>query len=388
LLSACIGGESDSPSSVPDPSTFVSGSFKDASVTVQAFPRDRATHGFYGSACVDQDNYFETDSGRVRIYGSTAFSENDFKAMATLVDGRLNGSLAKMGLSWEELKLDRPIFTAGTTNYLLSEMSRDADVFNLEPQPDTLPPNEGDAYQLWKTMTDQEQRAYADKIRAQIQSDIDEYGLPEDALEVIQELSGDFVIGCLSPEMGGSTFGEGSLAGVLMPPNYRQWPNRVAQIVEHELIHFAQNNLMLEAGYGYLATRWFTEGQAVYLAGQKVASPANHHNYEPQTVFGFYDEYGDIGMAYEHYGLAYRYIHDHNSMASINEMLRLMKETLHNPLSPESNKIAEEESGAPLYGESMAFKLAFDATMVDHNGDPLTIDRFRTNYHDLMNAAY
>lgn len=387
LLTACGGGSDDDKDNGIDPGDFVSGTFQDASVTGHVFPTDRETHGYYGPACVDQNTYFQ--SARVRVYGSTAYSENDFKAMATLIEERLDGALGKMGLTWDELSQnDRPVFTVGATNLMLPYLM--GDLSEAEPPGGNSNIDEGDAYDVWVTMTDEEKIAYADEVRARSEEEVAQYNDPNLKPIELQRLSQDFIIGCLSPEMGGSTFGEGPLAGVNMPPEYRQWPSSVGEIVTHEIVHTAQNNLSFDAGYGYLIPRWFTEGQAVVLAGQRVASPSEHYNYEPQTVVGFYDEYGDVGMAYEHYGLAYKYIHDHNSMESIVAMMRQMKDTLDNPFSPQSRVIREpsETDGGEMGDETMAFQLAFDANIVDHNGDPLTIDRFRNDYHDLMNAAY
>lgn len=384
LLTACGGGGGGG--GAPSADAFVSGTFQDANQTGKTFPTDRETHGYYGGACSGESNYFETDSGRIRIYGSTAFSADDFRAMATLIEQRLDETLSKFGLTWELFKEERGFLTIYAMRNVLGEMTSDP---SLELGEDA---SGADAYDLWRQWSESERQSYVAGLPDKLNQQAEDLGFDQEEWwtpitdDQFQRLEKDFLIGCLSPGMGGGTFGEGTLAGILMPPERQQWPGSVGQIVTHELVHFIQQNLYNEAANPYLLPRWFSEGQAVFLSGQRIANQAHHYNYEPQEVIGFSDEYGDLGMAYQHYGLAYSYIANNNSQTSINDLLRLMKDTVDNPGLYELSVLETGEYGQPLvYGEAKAFQRAFDVTMYDHEGEPMTIDRFRTQYHDLMN---
>lgn len=388
-LTACGGGGSDGGGSADlSPDTFVPGSFHDADVTKQYFPRDRQTHGSNGHACAEETKYFETDAGRVRVYGSSGFSELDFQAAATLVENNLDRSLAKFNLNWSLFQKERGMVTMAGMQDVFDGMIEMDDGTNF-PDPDNNDYGIVDAYAIWKTWDD-EQRAEFIASRRQFHADqAEQYDYEPEPGGTPQLLANDKVVVCLASGMGGYNQGEGTIAGINMPPEHQQYKSDIAQIVVHELTHFIQNNLYQVAGYGYMLPRWFSEGQSVYNAGQRMASPDEHYNFEPQDVVHFDDETGDAGVAYNHYGLAYRYIRDHNSVESINDMMRLMKDTVENPVVPDMTPKSLDEFGNPNgFLEHVAFQKAFDATMVDHNGDPLTIERFRTTYHDLMNAAY
>lgn len=403
FMAACGGSGSDGGSGgdgIPAAENFVEGSFKDSRVAGVAYPNSAAGRavGLYGRACMDEHHYFETADGRIRVYGSTAFSETDFQVVATMVSNRLDNALAQFGLTWEEFVAQRELVNLGMLPTVLQAYSDylashgEFDPGNNDPTQTTgstaedIYAMEKDQWADWNALDRDEQIAF---IRDTFLDSGYAYAPEHDTVaEKDVVLAADKVQICLSSDMGGSQFGEGSQVGIQVPPNTSSYHSRVGEIFTHELVHFIQGNIANVGQNPYaLMPRWFTEGQAVYMSGQYLASVDHHHNMDPVKVLSYAQESDsgvDTATAYEHYGLAYQYIHENNGRDTIVQMMQSMKT---NTDAPQVFMSAYEAFDPDqLYDEGLAFTRAFDANFKDHTGESMSIEQYRMSYHDYMNA--
>src|SRR5690554_1325323 len=232
-LVACGGGDDDGSASgggLPSSDRYVAGTFMDASVNpdASAFLRSAgpSTVGQGGDACSGETNYFETEDGRVRVYGSTAFSETDFRVVSTMIHERLDSMIAKFGMTWAEFvdqraHIIRDHLSVLVQNYdpaLLAsggptDPTDPTDVSNEPSQPLT----DADRWAAWNALSLDEQIAFAELM---VEPDRD-FRLPRTVL-----------IACLNPDMGGSMFGEGTQIGINVPPNTSTYHSRVGEIFE------------------------------------------------------------------------------------------------------------------------------------------------------------
>ena len=84
------------------------GEFRDSRITRNFYPDARWATGSEGASCATENAYFETRNGRVRVYGSTAYSETTFRLTANEIDSRIDKVLSY----FENM--------AGTVNYASS----------------------------------------------------------------------------------------------------------------------------------------------------------------------------------------------------------------------------------------------------------------------------
>ncbi|WP_417565041.1 hypothetical protein [Marinobacter sp.] len=281
---------------------FISGLFYDARDTGRHYPTDSWAQTTNTQACQDDPLYFETSSGRVRVYGSPAYSETSFRAAASELERRIDGVLSRFQLRWADFVEDR---TAAVS-------------------------------------------------------------YPRQ------------VIGCLSPNVPQGEFVSASLAAVAFNPYYGQWPFETGQIVSHELTHFVQENLSRYDASDSLLPLWFAEGQATVVAGEPVAPAYQHYDYEPLWDVTPLDA-GSAPYRFEHYGLAYRYLERANGALAMTVLLEMVQ-----LLDWDGGFYGEISTG-----ESRAFVEAFNsAGLVDHRNNHLSFQRFRADYHDLLNGSY
>lgn len=182
----------------------------------------------------------------------------------------------------------------------------------------------------------------------------------------------DKVYVCLTHNASNIGWGEGTNLGIsFSAPSVfsRQDPQ---QVVVHELIHTIQMAYTSSPYTFSHLPRWLLEGQAVYLSGQTVANKSQHANYEPLSVNSFTDEYGDSGEAYQHYGLAYSYIHENSGLANIKGLFSAM----HGKYSGESYST----------NYSWVFAQSFGSYMQDHHKQALDYSRYSTEYHTLIGS--
>lgn len=83
------------------------GEFYDSRVTRNFYPDARWATGRAGEECVQENAYFETRNGRVRVYGTTAYSETTFRVAATEIDNRIGKVLNYYGWGWRDFVYDR-----------------------------------------------------------------------------------------------------------------------------------------------------------------------------------------------------------------------------------------------------------------------------------------
>lgn len=286
----------------PDSNDFVSGLFYDARDTGRHYPASAWSLTTYTEACRDEPLYFETHSGRVRVYGSPAYSETSFRAAASELERRIDGVLSRFQLRWSDFVEDRSA---------------------AAPYPRQ-------------------------------------------------------VVGCLSPEVSHTEFVSASMGAVAFNPYYGQWPYETGQIVAHELAHFVQENLSRYDAIYSLLPYWFAEGQSVVVAGEPIAPVYQHYDYDPLRDVTPIDA-ANTPYRFEHYGLAYRYLEKANGALAMTVLLEMMQ-----VLDWDGGFYGEVSTG-----ESRAFVEAFNsAGLVDHRNNYLSLQRFRSDYHDLLNNSY
>lgn len=394
-LSACIGGDDDeSGNGLPTEKDYVAGKFKNASVDGVAYPQNLLyAAGQNGRVCSGETHYFETDDGRIRVYGSTAFSETDFRVVSTMIQDRLDLVMEKFGFTWDEFVTQRPVFTLDHLSNLVSSYrnweeigAAETDEVISSATTETQAEKEILDWQTWQNLSPDEQLAFAESFAPMIgpmehSATLNDLLLPRDAMVV-----------CLSPGMVGAQFGEGSQLGIQVPPETSTYHSRVGEIFTHEIVHFVQLNISHVGQSNPFAVmpRWFTEGQAVYLAGQSIASVDNHHNLNAANIVSFGDEGNsgyDSGFMYKHYGLAYKYIHENNGTTAVVDMMLSMKSNTDTPHKWQPSLESDPTNPAASDKDpGLAFARAFANHIDDHTGAALEIERYRTSYHELMNG--
>ncbi|WP_303288938.1 hypothetical protein [Marinobacter sp. SS5-14b] len=90
-----------------DETRYSLGYFLDARDTGRYFPSGRWSLNSEAEVCVGDTLYFETDDGRVRVYGSPAYSENTFRAAATELNTRIDDVLNRFKMSWRDFVGER-----------------------------------------------------------------------------------------------------------------------------------------------------------------------------------------------------------------------------------------------------------------------------------------
>lgn len=436
-LVACGSGDGGGGDGIPSAGSYVTGTFKDASIDGMAYPNSQiSASGQNGRACYGQTHYFETADGRVRVYGSTAFSETDFRVVSTMIHSRLDLVMEKFGMSWDGFVDQRPIFNSGHLELMVKEYNRHIghagadkaarnwlewnastleekitfaeDVYIQDTSLGVVLPSPSD----WDALTQSEQLVLAEKYYNYIHSyegaaqwntlnpdekqvyvqqtaehvDLNEQPLINDIL-----LPRDALVACLSPEMAGAQFGEGSQFGIQVPPHVSTYHKRVGEIFTHEIVHFVQTNIadVGQSNPFAVMPRWFTEGQAVYMAGQSLASVDHHHQINAAAITNWtaeLDSGENPGFLYQHYGLAYQYVHENNGTTAVVNMMQSMKTNTDAPqiwqrylkIDDYTNPLRDKDPG-------LAFGRAFVQYIDDHTGTDLEFERYITDYHSLMN---
>lgn len=378
-LTAC-GGGSSSGGGGGTPDNLITGEFFNSGVTGKAYPLDIAGNGSFGRHCEGQQNYFETDDGRIRVYGSTAYSQTDFRVVATFIDQHIDPVLSRFGMTWDEFTAKRQLLTSDSMEMLLKTfMAEDGTVKPaLEDSFDSWSVSDASVtFPLWEAMTLEERLDMIDEINVMIQTSIDN-GAYVGPNQVPSFQSSDKILACLNPSMDGGSFGEGTRHGIAMPPNSGSYRSDAGQLVKHELVHFVQENMTRTGGRAKTLPRWFAEGQAIVFSGMSYHSPSRHYDFSPVNVVSPAEESISADEAYKHYGLAYNYLDRHNSTSNMTNLMWEMRDSNPNPLNQG-------------YGDGVfapGFVAAFDAAMLDHNGDPLPFADYKANYHDIMNTQY
>lgn len=186
------------------------------------------------------------------------------------------------------------------------------------------------------------------------------------------------LVACLSPRVPDAQLSSAALSAVAIAPYHRSWPYDAGQIFTHDLAHYVQENLSRYNADHTLLPLWFAEGQAAVVADEPIASAYQHYDYDPLWDVTR-DDAGNASYRYEHYALAYRYLEKANGALTMTLLLDLVQ----------FMDWKGDYRGVISSGESRAFVEAFDAVeLVDHRGRYLSFARFRSEYHELLDASY
>ncbi|MGK0234507.1 MAG: hypothetical protein ACI9EK_001033 [Psychroserpens sp.] len=378
-LSACGGGgdksadksnNSNSSNSGNSGSATISGQFFSSHDTDSFFATEKnpefSQYGKSAKHCYQSfnDYYFETDN--TMVFGNPNLPESDFKQAATWVENNLNSALNSMGITKAEYFEARySVRIAGLKQIRNRLIYKEYDNFSY--------PNE---FNNW---SDQEQVDWATKTVKAMSSEEAVNLLSTDSFSPFQIENGalleEKIYVCLHENESTWGFGEGFIGGLSIGAASIVTPNKVEQLIQHELIHSIQQALSHSLEENSLP-HWFKEGQAVVLSGQSIAKQSDHNESDPTLVVNYFDQSGDVNDAYEHYGLAYKYLMDANGQSSIVDMLRNIKGVSYDYSKQLSSELNEYHGYVEV----------FNATMKQKNGNSLSVNEYRDNYHSIMSA--
>lgn len=297
------------------------------------------------------NRYFETDL--VRVYGDDTISDQVKKDTAAAIHhywGRVAGAF---GLSEDE-------YRNRYRHILIDHFSREAapdDAVNMDWR--------GELQRELAPLTSAE-------LEARFREKEIEFGMaPGDLGAFVTEQGITHTLNfepvrigvCIDQAMPSGS-GTGKYWGITVGPNAR------GDIIHHELVHYAQVRLFGGEAFVH-GPRWFTEGQATYMAGQSIAGRGSFKNESPVRIEHCDTKVeGGIGCArveepYSHYALAYKYLTAGTPMADI----RAFMESAYN-------------TGDTT--EFRRFKDEFANYFRNHKGEPLSYEDYQSNYHLLL----
>lgn len=388
-LTGCGGGDSSSDSGVDnggntsggsDGITYVAGEFKKAHDFSHYYPSDLLISGNGAAECIYQfsDNYFE--SANTLIYGNPSLPDTDFKYAATMIENNFSKALNLMGLNRTQFDSYRPRYIPSVSNNMINFLEwhedldgNSQDITNIDSDfvaPAGWSTMESNARSsvikgYWNSVTNEKQSELIDLFNQRYSSNLtDDYSIPEK------------IVVCLDTTRDSVLYGQGTLLGMNIAPNSKSGRSDAEQVIFHELIHTIQLNVSTPVdAIGGVNDTWFMEGQASYLAGQKVAGSASGfypvdvvHFTEVDTVFQ-----DNLGVAYEHFAKAYGYIDNYSGKE---RALSLLLDVRH---------YKGDGTTYSYYGVSSdRFSEAFGANMLKADKSQLTIEDFRSNYQYIM----
>ncbi len=374
MLSACGGSSDDSPNEnssnyIPPSSSTVSGLFFNSSDTGKYFSTEGSPsyeqYGQNARHCYQSYNDYYFESKKTMVFGNPDLPDSDFKQAATWVENNLASALTAMGISEHE-------FFDAKSSVRISRLKEIRSFLSQKAYPYFAYPTEFD------TWTSEQQNAWATRTTKNLtKNEIinltlnDPFSQKSEA-EIILE---DKIYVCLHENTQPYGWGEGTAIGITIGAESIVVPDNINKLIQHELIHTIQHAISADID-GFKLPRWFSEGQAVYLSGMSVAKKSNHNKYDPTLVVSFYDEYSDPSLSYEHYGLAYQYLNDANSQPSILAMMKDLKVRTFD-FSLQLNSELDENHN---YVE------AFNIHINQQNGNSLSVNEYRDNYHSLMSS--
>lgn len=386
MLTGC--GGSDSDSGINDNNggntggiTYVAGEFKSADASGLYAPNDPSAFGDFGEChSLFNHHYFESDN--VMVYGDPSLPDSDFEHAASLVEGQLQTAYSKTGFSEAEFKELRPMYSVEVQrltiiDFLVMHYLQTDDGLNELDITDI--DSDFPAPEDWNELDDNKRialvTAYWNSISTVKQTDfIKQYEEFYDFDLVGHNTIPEKVVVCLDARMNSSMWGQGTLLGMNIAPKSIADRSDSAQVVLHELIHWIQLNVSTPIEPTIqIHDRWFIEGMATFLSGQQIAKEAS--GYYPVNVISYDDEnanFSDPGVAYGHYSRAFQYLHENSGPTRVKELLLKMR-------------YSTEEDRYAFSGQSSdRFSLAFDEFMLKKNGEKLTFEEFKNNYHSFV----
>ena len=381
LLTACGGGSDDSDvSSV----TSVSGSFKQSAETGVYYSPDingiydYDNLGYYASTCREnRDSYYETDN--VYVFGNPELSESDYETAANWVESYFQNALNLMGLTAEEYFAERTIARQYARELLLASLESLRNTPWLTFGDYVLP----DEIQAISDSSDFNEAVYewavTQATNADAQDVIDTLIANDPTFDVYSSLELDNKLYvCLHENTNSYYWGEGTYAGIVIAAPSVYTPSSIDELITHELIHTIQKVFSQDATTSLRLPRWWLEGQATYVSGMGAVSKSEHDEYDPTLVVSNSDEvYSDD--AYGHYPLAYQYLEEANSRETLVSFMSQLKSLVSNAYSEEYN------NDLSISVEDYQFINLFNDTMVDMEGNALTVEQWRNDYHSYMN---
>jgi hypothetical protein len=385
-LTGCGGGgddsdgDSDSGGAVDNGNiTYVAGEFKTAYDSSDRYPADPVLSGLGAGECMYQhgDNYFE--SANTLIYGDPSLPDTDFKYAATMIENNFGKALNLMGLNRAQFDKYRPLYATNVSRNMISFLDwhedldgNERDITNIDS--DFVGPAGWSEMQsrsrlsvirgYWNGISNEKQGELIAIYNQRYSYDLtDGYNIPRK------------IVVCLDTSRDKVLYGQGSILGMNIAPNSKSGRSDAEQVILHELIHTIQMNVSTPVDANSVNDVWFMEGQASFLAGQKVAASVG--DFRPVDVVHFADVdtvfQGNLGVAYENYAKAYSYI---DAYSGKERALKLLLDV--------RNYQGDGENDT-YYGVSGdRFSEAFAANVLKKDGSELTIQDFRNNYQYIM----
>jgi hypothetical protein len=364
-LSACGGGGDDGGDSgdgykpvVPPVSTVPGVMVSSSSVDFVSYPANNA--GLYGW-CNESSKYFETD--HLRVYSVRDISDSDYKSLASVIQNSMPSAFAAMGFTIDSMNAFKPVFHPGDVDSLLFQgIGRFGDkagagfndMFYTGLYSDVDWASLSQTKDLGLLILNHYMQLDKTKL-----ADIDDYLVEYDSTGGYYYRSDEKLSVCVNRSMGSSSFAEGHFYGVNFAEPADDGRVLESEYSQHELIHYAQYQhyrVMNQTSYKLSLLsfpRWFTEGQATYLAGQDIARKSEAVN----TSIDDMNNASDRNQYYREYGLAYSYVHENNDIDQINKIF------------------AKTATG------EFSFDEAFDSLeLKNHLGEIMTYESYRNNY--------
>jgi hypothetical protein len=393
-LTACGGSKDSEFKLTPEVELVVeNGQFKESSNTNVYFGNNFGPDYLYSNEfgsnaehCYREANnyYFETE--HALVFGSSTLPESDFKTVAMWVESQLDQAASAFnGMSFSNILAKR--------NNIAPEINRvlQAAIGGIKLDAIDYPENydEMDRFEVQEWFA-----TYFRGLDVEKQNEIiddasitygrnwqrSDYRIPDKLLVCLHEGTNQF------------QYGEGTRFGINLGAPSINTPHDPQVIVKHELVHTFQAMLYDSSYNAFMLPTWFAEGQAVFMSGQKVAKIADSADFHT-THYVYFDDRGNTDPAdlYEHYGLAYKYLHDANGIAKMVEVITGMSNSQSNSLNldynfdPAIHGVLDYDFNDGYSSHRYPFIESFDkANLVDANGAPLSLRRYKRDYDIIV----
>jgi hypothetical protein len=399
LTTACGGGSDSSSGTTNTPSNnnppaSANGEFKRAQNTGRYFGFSQSVHAenrfsddfnFGATTCVQEyDNYYyETDSAL--IYGDSTLPNSDFTRVASWIEAEKQNVASLFGFASinDLLEMRNDVAPAALRIVYDSYYLETFTSIDYPDNFDTMDFNQQSAWfaRYFRALPKPDQNSIIDEILSSMNLSwsLEDYRL------------NDKLLVCINKNASDNEYAHGGRYGVSIAAPSVNSRSDAPQIIRHELIHTAQRSLYDSYHSSTLLPRWFIEGQAVFLSGQDIAN-SRSANYKSPTFVNFSDESNvDFGEVYRHYGLAYKYLQDNNSLADMINIISNMDDSDFNHpgtasfIEPALLNGVQYNFNDGNTSHHPAFIFGFDnANLNDDEGVNLRLERFKRDYDILV----